>query len=108
MFHFVDTPERPQNITALEIQSRYLVLTWIEPHDNNAPVLGYLVQYNQPEFDGGLMVVLNVSEAMVNITALFPGVIYNFTVIAFNEVGNSSPSVLTPFTTLDEGTPCQI
>ena len=100
-----DIPERPENITALEIESRYLVLTWIEPHDNNAPVLGYLVQYNQPEFAGGLMVVVNVSEETANVTDLFPGVTYNFTVIAFNEVGNSSASVVYPFTTLDEGKP---
>ena len=87
----------------MEIESRYLVLTWIEPHDNNAPVLGYLVQYNQPEFAGGLMVLLNVSEETANVTDLFPGVTYNFTVTVFNEVGNSSASVVYPFTTLDEG-----
>ena len=101
--NFVGIPERPDNITALEIESRYLVLTWIEPHDNNAPILGYLVQYNQPEFAGGLMVVLNVSEETTNVTDLFPGVTYNFTVIAFNDIGNSTASETTPVRTLDEG-----
>ena len=96
-------PEQPQNITANETQSRYLVLTWVEPHDNNAPILGYLVSYNQPGFAGGGIVTLNVSEEMVNVTELFPGVTYNFTVIAYNNIGNSTQSETTPLRTLDEG-----
>ena len=99
----VDTPERPQNITALDIQSRSLQLTWVEPHDNNAPIQGYLVLYNQPDFAGGMMMVLNVMETLANVTELYPGVRYNFTVLAFNEVGNSSSSIITQFRTLEEG-----
>ena len=49
------------------------------------------------------MVVVNVSDETANVTELFPGVTYNFTVTAFNEVGNSSASVVYPFRTLDEG-----
>ena len=98
-----DTPEQPQNITAVETQSRYLILTWVEPHDNNAPIQGYFVLYNQPNFAGGEMVTQNVSKERVNVTDLFPGVTYNFTVIAYNGIGNSTESELTPLRTLDEG-----
>ena len=45
---------------------------------------------------------LNTIVAVVNVTELYPGVTYNFTVIAFNEVGNSSSSAITPSRTLDE------
>ena len=100
---FLDTPERPQNITVVETQSRYLVLTWVEPHDNNALIQGYYVLYNQPSYAIGLMIVLAVKDTMANVTELYPGVTYNFTVIAFNGVGNSSQSVVTPFRTLEEG-----
>lgn len=100
---FIDTPERPQNITALGIQSRYLLLTWVEPHDNNAPIQGYLVFYNQPDFAGGMAEVLNVTEVEANVTGLYPGATYNFTVVAFNEVGNSSLSAATQFRTVEEG-----
>ena len=102
---FTDTPERPRNITAVEIQSRYLVLTWVEPHDNNAPIQGYFVFYSQPRFAGGEMMMLQTVVTMVNVTELYPGVTYNFTILAFNEVGNSSSSDVTPFRTLDEGEP---
>ena len=99
----IDIPEQPRNITAVETQSRYLVLTWVEPHDNNAPILGYLVAYNQPVFAGGERVTLDVPKAMVNVTNLIPGVIYNFTVIAYNDIGNSTASETTSLRTLEEG-----
>ena len=102
LFLCTDTPEHPQNIAAVETQSCYLVLTWVEPHDNNAPILGYFVSYNQPVFAGGEVVMLNTVIALVNVTELYPGVTYNFTVIAFNEVGNSSSSAIIPSRTLEE------
>ena len=101
--HNTDIPEQPQNITAVEIQSRYLVFMWVEPHDNNAPILGYFVSYNQPVFAGGERITLNVSEEVVNVTNLLPGVVYNFTVIAYNNIGNSTASETTPLSTLEEG-----
>ena len=75
---------------------------WVEPHDNNAPILGYYVSYNQPVFAGKEMVIVNTIGTMANITELYPGVVYNFTVTAFNEVGNSSLSIAIPFRTLEE------
>ena len=59
--------------------------------------------YNQPNFAGGGMMVLNVSKETVNVTDLLPGVTYNFTVIAYNDIGNSTESETTPLRTLDEG-----
>ena len=51
---------------------------------------------------------LQTVVTMVNVTELYPGVTYNFTVLAFNEVGNSSSSDVTPFRTLDEGESSQL
>ena len=90
-------------MTALDIQSRSLTFLWSEPHDNNAPIEGYYVVYSQPSFAGGELVVLNVSNETVAVDKLFPGVTYNFTVIAFNNLGNSTESELLPLKTLDEG-----
>ena len=75
----------------------------MEPHDNNAPIVGYFVSYDQPVFAGGERTTLNVSEEMVNVTNLFPGFTYNFTVIAYNDIGNSIESETTPLSTLEEG-----
>ena len=103
MITLTDIPEQPQNITAVETQSRYLILSWIEPHHNNAPILGYFVSYNRPIFAGGESVTLNVSEEMANVTNLFPRFTYSFTVIAYNDIGNSTESEATPLMTLEEG-----
>ncbi len=104
-YPFTDTPEQPQNVGATETNSRNLTLAWVEPHDNNAPIEGYRVTYSDPPFlPGGGVEVEVVLIEMAVITGLRPGVTYNFTVVAFNEIGDSDPSVVTMVTTLEEGT----
>lgn len=98
-----DNPEQPQNLTVLEIQSRSLILMWTEPHDNNAPIQGYFVSYIQPSFAGGAIVVDSVSNNLINVFGLFPGVTYIFTVIAYNEIGNSTESDSISIMTPEEG-----
>ncbi len=106
LYPFTDTPEQPQMVGATETNSRNLTLAWIEPHDNNAPIQGYRVTYSHPPFipGSGVEVEEEVAIEMAVITGLHPGVTYNFTVVAFNEIGDSDPSVLTMVTTLEEGT----
>ena len=55
--------------------------------------------YQQPAFLGGDMQVVE----MADITGLHPGVTYNFTVVAFNEIGDSTPSDTASNRTLEEG-----
>ena len=99
-----DTPEQPQNVMAVNVTSRNLTLTWIEPHDNNAPILGYFIEFQQPPFRSmGAAVTLNTSTESVFIEDLHPGVTYNFTVTAFNGIGEGRSSDVTPIATLEEG-----
>ena len=104
---FTATPERPRNVEGVNITSRNLTLQWVEPHDSNAPILGYLVMYREPVFQGGSAVVLNTTNTRVDVTGLLPGITYDFTVVAYNEIGNSPPSDVAPVRTLDEGTHTQ-
>ena len=103
LFVSTDIPARPYNLTGMNITSRSLVLTWIEPHDNNAPITGYRVMYSEPTFLGGNMIVLNVTEEKADISGLHPGVPYEFTVVGFNEIGSSLPSIPGRISTLNEG-----
>ena len=58
----------------------------------------------KPSFLGGnLTRVVNATIEMANITDLFPGVDYTFTVIAYNEIGPSVPSDPLTVRTVDEG-----
>ena len=61
--------------------------------------------YTQPAFldaDRDLQ-VSNTTIQTVVIAELLPGVTYNFTVVAFNEIGDSTPSNVASITTLEEG-----
>ena len=40
---------------------------------------------------------------MAVITGLHPGVTYNFTIVAFNDIGDSTPSNIAAVTTQEEG-----
>lgn len=108
MIIILDVPEHPESITAFEIQSRSLVLSWIEPHDNNAPIVGYFVSYTQPTFAGGRTITNSTSDEVISLNELLPGVAYNFTVIAYNIIGNSTPSEAIQIETLEEGSHIQM
>ena len=89
----LDRPEQPQDVTAVGVSSREVNLTWVEPHDNNAPITGYQITYMLPEFVvGEREVVVDTDVEMLTISELFPGVNYTFTVTAVNEISPSSPS----------------
>ena len=102
MIPYTDRPEQPQNLTAFNITSRSIALSWVEPHHNNVPITGYSISYNDPDFLGSDAVTINSTEESVVITGLHPGVEYTFTVVAINSIGESLPSDEERATTLEE------
>ncbi len=101
----LDVPEPPVNLTDIVITSRNVTLTWVEPHDNNAPITQYQVSYVAPVFlEGQEVSALTVDDTeMITIADLHPGETYTFTVIAINEEGNSDMSAPLTIRTLEEG-----
>ena len=97
------TPERPHSVQGVNVTSRSVVLQWVEPHDSNAPIIGYRVRYTPPVFQRDRERVLNSTETSLLVDLLVPGITYNFTVVAFNEIGDSPPSDVAQVRTLDEG-----
>ena len=90
----IDIPEQPHSLMTQNVTSRNLTLTWVEPHDNNAPITGYRVFYTQPIFLNGTNVTINVTGSVEEafIGDLHPGETYSFTVHAFNDIGVSAVS----------------
>ncbi len=78
-------------MTAVEVTTTSVILEWVEPHDNNAPIRGYRVSFTKPPFLGGTAVTVNSIVETVNITELHPGATYTFVVVAFNDIGDSVP-----------------
>ena len=78
-------------------------LTWVKPHDNNAPITKYKVAYMQQSETGERERVVNTTVEMATITDLSPGVTYTITVTAINEIGPSVPSATRTVMTLAMG-----
>jgi len=78
--------------------STSIVLSWDAPLCPNGVITGYYIYYR---ISNTLVVNRNVEERFID--DLHPGVTYDFTVLAFNEEGESNRS--DPFTirTLEEG-----
>ena len=111
----IDTPRQPENVSATALNSTIIELTWMEPHDNNAPITGYIVQYQQPQFLGGQEInktLLSESKLTIIvkliIVELHPGTIYTFTVEARNKLGIGERSTGASARTLEERKPSLI
>ena len=97
----LDRPEKPTNVEAVIVTSRSLSLEWVEPYHNNAPVLGYRVMYSQQDIGANVEYV--TEQETLQIASLLPGITYQFTVVAYNDIGDSAPSDILEITTLEEG-----
>ena len=86
---------------AVIVTSRSLSLVWVEPYHNNAPVLGYRVMYSQQDIGANVEYVME--QETLQIAPLLPGITYQFTIVAYNDIGDSAPSDILEITTLEEG-----
>ena len=103
-FRFTDVPDTPVNINVTDLTSRNLTLTWTEPFDNYAPILGYHVFYTRPSFLGGdVNLTVNGAVEELIVDDLHPGVTYEFLILAFNKKGNGNYSDPITIATLEEG-----
>ena len=103
-FRFTDVPDTPVNINVTDLTSRNLTLTWTEPTDNNALILGYRVFYTRPSFLGGdVNLTIDGAEEELFVDDLHPGVTYEFLILAFNKKGNGNYSDPITIATLEEG-----
>ena len=99
LFAISAAPEPPQNVAVVDVTEMSVTLSWSIPEANNAPILGYRISYYLPLFTGeeitfGQEVIVNVTglETQETVMMLHPFVNYTFTVIAFNEIGDSEKS----------------
>ena len=87
-----DTPEQPVNVTVTEVRPFSVALSWVEPHDNNAPISDYIIDITAVGTGATRMVRANASVEAFNVTDLLPFVNYSFTVRAENDEGLGRPS----------------
>ena len=79
----------------------------MQPHNNNAPVIGYRITHYMPDFlligSAEDTVIISSTEETVENTGLHPGVQYTFTLSGVNDIGEGPPSGPERATTSEEG-----
>ena len=110
IFALTDCPDQPINVQLFDVTSRGLFINWTEPHDNNAPITGYYIMYQNPDrlvmapISRPQDVTVTSVEEQTMITDLHPGENYTFIVIAINDICPSVPSIPVSVRTMNEGT----
>ncbi|XP_065904641.1 uncharacterized protein [Dysidea avara] len=103
-----DCPDRPINVQLFGVTSRGLFIDWTEPRDNNAPVTGYNITYQNPDClvmapnNQPQDVTVSSMERQAMIPNLHPGENYSFIVIAINDICASVPSIPVSVRTMEE------
>ncbi|XP_074384202.1 neurofascin isoform X20 [Zonotrichia albicollis] len=87
-------PDQPRDLELTDLAERSVRLTWIPGDDNNSPITGYVVQFEEDRFQPGVWHDHSRYPGSVNsaVLSLSPYVNYQFRVIAVNDVGSSVPS----------------
>lgn len=90
-----DKPDRPRDLELTDLAERSVRLTWIPGDDNNSPITGFIVQFEEDRYQPGTWHNLVSLPGNVNsaVLPLAPYVNYQFRVMAVNEVGSSLPSL---------------
>ncbi|XP_018104742.1 neurofascin isoform X6 [Xenopus laevis] len=92
--HLIDKPDPPLDLELTEPSVRSVRLTWVPGDDNNSPITGFIVQFEEDRHQPGAWHNLASVPGNVNtvLLQLSPYVNYQFRVLALNELGSSMPS----------------
>uniref|UniRef100_A0A8C1PA37 Neural cell adhesion molecule L1 n=1 Tax=Cyprinus carpio TaxID=7962 RepID=A0A8C1PA37_CYPCA len=93
----VDRPDSPTQIQMTEPKDRSVTLSWTPGDHHNSPVLEYLIEFEETEYERKEWEELSrVPGTNQRATlSLKPFLSYRFRVIAINDIGKSDPSMYT-------------
>ncbi|XP_075469856.1 neurofascin isoform X19 [Ascaphus truei] len=91
----LDKPDPPTDLELTDLAERSVRLTWIPGDENNSPITGFIVQFEENRFQPGVWHNLASAPPNVNtaLLRLSPYVNYQFRVLALNDLGSSMPSL---------------
>ncbi|XP_075120207.1 neurofascin isoform X4 [Leptodactylus fuscus] len=89
-----DKPDPPMDLELTDLAERSVRLTWTPGDDNNSPITGFIIQFEEDRYQPGTWYNLasvpgNVNSALLRLS---PFVNYQFRVLALNDLGSSMPS----------------
>ncbi|XP_047103802.1 Down syndrome cell adhesion molecule-like protein Dscam2 [Schistocerca piceifrons] len=93
-----DAPGKPQDVRVVDTTSRSVKIAWLAPSDDRSPVLKYIAQYKPNTSPGdNWHSVAAGSELTAEVSGLLPATLYQFRVVAENDLGlgeHSEPVLL--------------
>jgi hypothetical protein len=98
-------PDAPTNLTAEAVSTTEINLTWEAPADDGGrEITGYQIEYStsSPSYDWNIASTTEVTTTFSHLE-LDPSTLYYYQVSAINELGTSSPSVVTSTSTFSDG-----
>ncbi|XP_075191787.1 neurofascin isoform X9 [Anomaloglossus baeobatrachus] len=89
-----DKPDPPMDLELTDLAERSVRLTWTPGDDNNSPITGFNIQFEEDRYQPRTWYNLvsvpgNVNSALLRLS---PYVNYQFRVLAVNDLGSSMPS----------------
>ena len=86
----IDKPSAPYSITGVLLESTSALVSWLEPvSTGNSPIMHYILEIRQIEYDQWELVEDHVEGMAHVINSLLPGATYVFRVAAVNYIGIS-------------------
>ncbi|XP_035675629.1 neuronal cell adhesion molecule-like isoform X2 [Branchiostoma floridae] len=107
----IDVPEPPMNLQLSNQADSSVTLSWNVGSDNNSPIEGYTIQYEENRMMPGEWQEMKVIDGKDILTAdldLNPWLTYQFRVTARNKVGESEPSDATEGYTTPAAAPSSV
>ena len=101
-----EKPDPPTKASIIGIESRSISLTWSPPYAGNNPIIYYIIEYKEADYNWNLNQNhqrVPDTETRVTVQNLSPGIIYQLRIIAENRLGRSDPSPVLEATTEIEG-----
>lgn len=96
--HFLGQPLPPLNISASELTTTSVTLTW--SHGNTERVQSYIIQCRRKYSPDNYTDMVDVLTNQYTLSALRPDTMYEIRIVAINGFGQSQPSVTVDFITL--------
>ena len=91
-----EVPENPSDLEVLATASRNITLTWKAPYDGNSPITRFMIESKSKkgswQHDISDRVEVEGEHRTATVSNLHPDTVFQFRVVAANDIGESGPS----------------
>ena len=100
-YHTLERPDPIENVTVRDMGSRWALIEWSDSYNGNSEIMEYIVYIRKIQNNDTFICTINISSVIIgkrqtvfsptisyNVTKnIVPAMLYQFTVVACNELG---------------------